>query len=242
MFGSVDSLAGPSKGVGVIVIDKFANAWTSSIDLASKLEHDKQSMAVVLITKTAKSASIIRSNIISLLRFVSIKHILCYSWSSYGITIICHDSISLINMLITRTRTLATLHKNPFKMLNKINKINAGAVFIGKTPIAIGDYIAGPTGPRYTLSSSRFRSGLSIDFYKKTSFVYLKIFIINNDCLYVYICRPISGPIELLVFMYIIKYLLKFRSNIDIKKNQLSVVTNFIEKKNINLDQQSNNT
>ncbi len=58
-------------------------------------------------------------------------------------------------------------------ILNKIN--NAGTIFIGNnTPIAIGDYIAGPSHTLPTNTSSRFSSGLSVlDFLKKTSFVWV---------------------------------------------------------------------
>ncbi len=61
---------------------------------------------------------------------------------------------------------LQILTKDPKKIAKKI--VNAGAIFLGPyTPVAVGDYIAGPSHVLPTGGSARFFSGLGVqDFYK----------------------------------------------------------------------------
>ena len=69
MFGKVgiDGLTGPSESV--IIADKSSDTQQVSVDLAAQLEHDKSALAV-LITKTPKKASAVRSNINALMSLV----------------------------------------------------------------------------------------------------------------------------------------------------------------------------
>jgi histidinol dehydrogenase len=61
---------------------------------------------------------------------------------------------------------LQILTKDPRKIAKKI--VNAGAIFLGPyTPVAVGDYVAGPSHVLPTGGSARFFSGLGVqDFYK----------------------------------------------------------------------------
>jgi len=61
---------------------------------------------------------------------------------------------------------LQILTKDPKKIAKKI--VNAGAIFLGPyTPVAVGDYVAGPSHVLPTGGSARFFSGLGVqDFYK----------------------------------------------------------------------------
>ena len=63
---------------------------------------------------------------------------------------------------------LQILTNNPKKIAKKIT--NAGAIFLGPyTPVAVGDYVAGPSHVLPTGGSARFFSGLSLsDFYKSS--------------------------------------------------------------------------
>ena len=72
--------------------------------------------------------------------------------------------------------TLATEHLHiacaePEEMLDKIR--NAGAVFIGPfSPVALGDYVAGPSHVLPTGATARFASGLSAnDFLRSNSVI-----------------------------------------------------------------------
>ena len=61
---------------------------------------------------------------------------------------------------------LQILTKDPRKIAKRI--VNAGAIFLGPyTPVAVGDYVAGPSHVLPTGGSARFFSGLGVqDFYK----------------------------------------------------------------------------
>ena len=67
---------------------------------------------------------------------------------------------------------LQVMMKNPMELVGKIN--NAGAVFVGKwSPVAIGDYIAGPSHTLPTSGTARFSNPLTTDdFVKKTSVIF----------------------------------------------------------------------
>ncbi|MDD5423567.1 MAG: histidinol dehydrogenase, partial [Candidatus Omnitrophica bacterium] len=66
---------------------------------------------------------------------------------------------------------LQILTNNPRKIANKI--IHAGAIFLGPyTPVAVGDYVAGPSHVLPTGGSARFFSGLGVsDFYKSSHII-----------------------------------------------------------------------
>ncbi|RKY37921.1 MAG: hypothetical protein DRP72_02705 [Candidatus Omnitrophota bacterium] len=66
---------------------------------------------------------------------------------------------------------LEILTKKPYKLVKKIK--NAGAVFLGEnSPVALGDYLAGPSHVLPTQSTARFFSGLTLkDFLKEVHIV-----------------------------------------------------------------------
>jgi histidinol dehydrogenase len=61
--------------------------------------------------------------------------------------------------------------KNPDQVLKKLH--HAGAVFVGaNSPVAAGDYVAGPSHCLPTNTTARFSSGVSVyEFLKRTSIV-----------------------------------------------------------------------
>jgi histidinol dehydrogenase len=66
---------------------------------------------------------------------------------------------------------LEILTKKPGAILNKIT--NAGAIFLGEnTPVALGDYVAGPSHVLPTGGSARFFSSLSLrEFLKEVHII-----------------------------------------------------------------------
>ena len=68
--------------------------------------------------------------------------------------------------------------RNPEVMLGKIQ--NAGAIFMGhNTPVAVGDYFAGPSHVLPTGGTARFANGLCAnDFLKRSSVIWY-----NRDAL-----------------------------------------------------------
>ena len=66
---------------------------------------------------------------------------------------------------------LQIMTQNPRTILSRIK--HAGAIFLGAyTPVALGDYIAGPSHVLPTSGTARFSSGLSVnDFLKRSSVI-----------------------------------------------------------------------
>src|SRR5690606_36765812 len=95
-----------------------------------------------------------------------------HSLETYGAFIIAKDeneAADLSNRLATEHLHIST--KNPEMLLQKIQ--NAGAIFLGHyTPVAIGDYFAGPSHVLPTGGTARFANGLCAnDFLKRSSII-----------------------------------------------------------------------
>ncbi|XXN19728.1 MAG: histidinol dehydrogenase [Candidatus Hodgkinia cicadicola] len=188
MFGLVgtDCVAGPSETA--LIVDHTANAWAAGADLVSQLEHDKAALAL-LVSKTPALASSIRAKTSLLASKIVRREISRYSWSAYGITVICKTT-SIAHKLI---RLCAPEHlqiqtARPARLLLKIN--SAGAIFLGKyTPVPIGDYIGGTNHTLPTNGAAKFSSGLSVlDYMKKTSVTWIAtrktLNALANVCIY----------------------------------------------------------
>jgi histidinol dehydrogenase len=94
------------------------------------------------------------------------------SLEAFGALILVNDSSAAADL----ANTFATEHLHiecaePEKMLSKIR--NAGAVFLGPfSPVALGDYVAGPSHVLPTGATARFASGLSSnDFLRSHSVI-----------------------------------------------------------------------
>ena len=60
--------------------------------------------------------------------------------------------------------------KSPKRLLKNI--VNAGAIFLGEyTPVALGDYVAGPSHVLPTGGTARYFSGLNLRSFVKSSHV-----------------------------------------------------------------------
>ncbi|HAL45319.1 MAG: histidinol dehydrogenase [Planctomycetes bacterium GWF2_42_9] len=171
VFGQVDidSVAGPSEVL--IIADKNANAAYIAADMLSQAEHAPGS--AVLFTDSQKLADDVLINLDSQ----------CEKLSRAQETAKCLLNFSLIacfkNMdeVIRQANSFASEHlqiqcgKSSRKISDKIK--NAGAIFIGEfSPVATGDYFAGPSHTLPTGASARFFSPLSSnDFIKTTSLI-----------------------------------------------------------------------
>ncbi|MEN6386294.1 MAG: histidinol dehydrogenase [Phycisphaerales bacterium] len=181
VFGQVDidSIAGPSEVL--IIADKNANASFIAADMLSQAEHAPGS--AVLFTDSERLAADVLENLLKQ----------CSNLSRAEETFNCLFNFSLIacfkNMkeVINEANNFASEHlqiqcgKHSRKIADKIR--NAGAIFIGEnTPVATGDYFAGPSHTLPTGASARFFSPLSSnDFIKSTSLIeYSKKLITRN--------------------------------------------------------------
>jgi histidinol dehydrogenase len=171
VFGQVgiDSEAGPTEVC--IVADRSATpAWLAA-DLISQAEHDELAQAV-LITHVKGLVPRVQEQITRQLKDLDREKIATKSIKNRGAIIVTkslEESIKLSEEYASEHLVLAV--EDPEKISKEIG--NAGAIFMGHyTPVAVGDYMAGPNHVLPTGGTSRFFSPLGVDdFLKRTSFM-----------------------------------------------------------------------
>lgn len=170
VFGDVDidSIAGPSEVI--VLADETARPEFVAADLISQAEHSPGSG--VLITWHEPLIAAVRSALETQLARLPRGGLARQSLEDYGALILARDEQEAAEL----TDSLAPEHlhismDNAESMLKKIQ--NAGAIFMGHfTPVALGDYIAGPSHVLPTGGTARFANGLaSTDFLKRSSVI-----------------------------------------------------------------------
>jgi histidinol dehydrogenase len=171
VFGivDIDSIAGPSE-VLIIANDNANPAWVAA-DMLSQAEHDPGS-AVLLTTSENLAQSVLKeleTQVGQLKRAEQTAK--CLSQCSR--IIVAKDIAEIIEL----ANDFASEHlqiqcgDQSRGIAEKI--VNAGAIFVGEyTPVAVGDYYAGPSHTLPTGQSAKFFSALSSnDFIKATSII-----------------------------------------------------------------------
>ncbi len=171
VFGqvSIDSIAGPSEVL--IIADDSANpAWVAA-DMLSQAEHAPGS--AILMTDSQKLAKHVLAELEKQVKKLdrsqeTLECLIKYS----GIAVF--DSL---DKAIKKASDFATEHLQiqcGDKSKEIVDKIeNAGAIFVGDySPVAVGDYWAGPSHTLPTGGGARFSSALSSnDFVKASSII-----------------------------------------------------------------------
>jgi histidinol dehydrogenase len=152
VFGycDIDMLAGPTEVA--IIANQLSDVKFIRSDLEAQSEHFMG--LSILITNSKKLVRIFREE----------------NMKGYVILVKNMDEAAdAANMLAAEH--LQILTNNPKKIAKKIT--NAGAIFLGPyTPVAVGDYVAGPSHVLPTGGSARFFSGLGLsDFYKSSHII-----------------------------------------------------------------------
>jgi histidinol dehydrogenase len=170
VFGDVDidSIAGPSEVV--VIADSTTRADFVAADLIAQAEHAPGSS--VLITWDAGLIDAVAVELDKQLLKASRGELAKQSLEAFGALIFVQDrddAAYLANMFATEHLHIQCAE--PDEMLSKIR--NAGAVFIGPfSPVALGDYVAGPSHVLPTGATARFASGLSAnDFLRSHSVI-----------------------------------------------------------------------
>ncbi|MEI6537991.1 MAG: histidinol dehydrogenase [Planctomycetota bacterium] len=170
VFGDVDidSIAGPSEVI--VLADKTARPEFVAADLISQAEHSPGSG--VLITWHAPLIAAVQQALEQQLAQLSRGDLARQSLADYGALILARSPTEAAEL----TDLLAPEHlhismDDPEAMLHQIQ--NAGAIFLGHyTPVALGDYIAGPSHVLPTGGTARFANGLAAtDFLKRSSII-----------------------------------------------------------------------
>jgi histidinol dehydrogenase len=166
---AVDSPGGP--GEVCIVADRSATpAWLAA-DLISQAEQEPDAR-VLLITHAKALISRVQEQLAKQLKGLERAKIARESISACGAAVVTRnlaESITLANRYAPEHLVLAVEDPEGAAKL----AVNSGTILLGHyTPIAAGDYLAGPNGVLPTGGTARFFSPLGVDdFLKRTSFV-----------------------------------------------------------------------
>lgn len=172
VFGEVDidSIAGPSEVV--LIADWTANPRYIAADLISQAEHSPG--ASILITWEPEMIERVADALEDALAHLSRGDLARKCLEDFGALILVRDE----NEAVDLTNAIAPEHlhvstSDASRLADRLT--NAGAIFIGHdTPVAVGDYAAGPSHVLPTGGTARWASGLSAnDFLKKTSLIYV---------------------------------------------------------------------
>ncbi len=164
----IDMLAGPSEVL--IIADETANHAYVASDLLSQAEHAPG--ISILVTCSEELVKGVLQEISKQIETLPRSDLIKESLDRFGFIILTKD----LNEAVDISNTLAPEHlqvmvEDEEEVLSGIK--HAGAIFTGSfTPVAAGDYIAGPSHVLPTGGTARFFSGLSVnDFLKRTSII-----------------------------------------------------------------------
>jgi len=171
VFGSVDidSIAGPSEVV--VIADDSSRADFVAAELITQAEHAPGSS--VLVTWSESLADQVAEEMANQLAHLERGELARQSLEEFGALIVVADRDEAAEL----TNKLAPEHlqiscDDPEEMMGAIR--HAGAIFVGPySPVALGDYAAGPSHVLPTGGTARFASGLSSnDFLRAGSVIH----------------------------------------------------------------------
>lgn len=150
----IDMLAGPSEVL--IIADGTANPEFVVADIMAQCEHDGMAKGI-LVSLSAKLSGYCAQKIKFLGKQVKIINATNTAQAAEIANIVAPEHLQIITA-------------DSKKLLGLIK--NAGAIFVGNfTPIALGDYFAGPSHVLPTGGTARYSSGLSVYNFLKSSAV-----------------------------------------------------------------------
>ncbi len=168
VYGNVDidSIAGPSEVV--VIVDESTRADFTAYDVLAQAEHAPGSS--ILIGWDEKTLRDAVAAIGATLAKVERGDLARQALESFGAVVLtenAEDACYWTNLIAPEHLHIAT--RNAEELAAKIPC--AGAIFLGNyTPVALGDYAAGPSHVLPTSGSARFASGLSCnDFLRGNS-------------------------------------------------------------------------
>lgn len=166
----IDSIAGPSEVV--LIADWTADPRFIAADLISQAEHSPG--ASILITWEPDLIDRVDEALADQLAVLSRGDLARDSLHRFGALILVKnedEAIDLTNKIAPEHLHVST--SDPDRLAERLT--NAGAIFLGhETPVAVGDYAAGPSHVLPTGGTARWASGLSSnDFLKRTSLIWV---------------------------------------------------------------------
>ena len=163
----IDSIAGPSEVV--VIADQTTNPDYAASDLLAQAEHSPGASIVISWDKGMLDR--IERSMVEQLAKLERADLTLASLNAFGAMILCRDEEHAceVTSLIAPEHLQIALDE-PRRLLPKIR--NSGAIFLGHySPVALGDYAAGPSHVRPTGGTARWASGLSSNHFLRSSSV-----------------------------------------------------------------------
>ncbi len=181
VFGRVDidMPAGPSEVV--ILADGSAPPAWAAADLVAQAEHGPGGRAILISTSRGLLTAVAK-NIDKILKTSGRRDILRKTLESDTFLVRVKSvkaGLELVNRIAPEH--LEVMVNKPEKVLSRVK--NAGAIFLGRySPVAAGDYVAGPSHVLPTGGGARMFSPLSVNtFLKKSSIIQYNRKALKND-------------------------------------------------------------
>lgn len=163
----IDSIAGPSEVV--VIADDTTRADFTAADLLAQAEHAPG--ASILITWSERLLNATVAELEKQVQQLSRSELTLHSLRDFGCLILVRDAdeaCRLTDLIAPEHLHIAT--DNAAELLKKIR--NSGATFLGNySPVALGDYAAGPSHVLPTGGTARWASGLSANHFLRSSSV-----------------------------------------------------------------------
>lgn len=165
----IDSIAGPSEVV--VIVDSSTNPRYTAYDLMAQAEHSPGASILIGWDEAVLDATV--DAIAAELETLDRGRLTQESLERFGAVILARDpghACELTNEIAPEHLHVAI--EDPESLLDRL--VNAGAIFLGNhTPVALGDYAAGPSHVLPTSGTARFASGLSSnDFLRAGSLIH----------------------------------------------------------------------
>jgi histidinol dehydrogenase len=163
----IDSIAGPSEVV--VIADETTDAAYTAADMLAQAEHSPG--ASLLVTWNEALIDAVQEQLVIQLRELSRGDLSLDSLNAFGAFLLVRDAEQACEV----TDLIAPEHlhiacRNPRELSNKIR--NAGATFLGPySPVALGDYAAGPSHVLPTGGTARWAAGLSANSFLRSGSV-----------------------------------------------------------------------
>ena len=171
VFGTVgiDSIAGPSEVV--VIVDESTNPVYTAYDMLAQAEHSPGASILIGWDVAVLNAAV--AAIGEQISKVERGQLALSSLEAFGAVILVQDAeeaCRLTDEIAPEHLHIAT--ENAKELADKISC--AGAIFLGNhTPVAVGDYAAGPSHVLPTSGTARFSSGLTCnDFLRANSILH----------------------------------------------------------------------
>ena len=164
---NIDSLAGPSEVV--VIADETTRPDYTAADLLAQAEHSPG--AAVLVTWSERTLEAVSAELERQAALLSRSELTIQSLRDFGCLVLVRDAeeaCRVTDLIAPEHLHIAT--NNAAALLACIK--NAGATFLGNySPVALGDYAAGPSHVLPTSGTARWASGLSANSFLRSGSV-----------------------------------------------------------------------